>query len=98
SYQAGQRLRLDITLAGLLPGVTTRWGGPKVDGGALPGEATDRMIAARQRVRRAFEAIGTDFSDLLMDLCGFLKGLETIERERNWPARSAKVVVRLALA
>jgi hypothetical protein len=99
SYQAGERLRTDIMLAGLLPGVTARWDGmPKTGGPASPGEATDRMVAARQRLRHAFDAIGGDFSDLLLDLCGFLKGLEQIERERQWPARSAKIVVRLALA
>jgi hypothetical protein len=99
SYQAGERLRADIMLAGLLPGVTARWDGmPRSGGPASPGEATDRMVAARQRLRNAFDAIGGDFSDLLLDLCGFLKGLEQIERERQWPARSAKIVVRLALA
>ncbi|WP_246389078.1 DUF6456 domain-containing protein [Microvirga mediterraneensis] len=98
SYQAGERLRTDIMLAGLLPGVTARWDGmPRSGGPASPGEATDRMVAARQRLRNAFDALGGDFSDLLLDLCGFLKGLEQIERERQWPARSAKIVVRLAL-
>ena len=99
SYQAGERLRTDIMLAGLLPGVTARWDGmPRSSGPASPGEATDRMVAARQRLRHAFDAIGGDFSDLLLDLCGFLKGLEQIEQERHWPARSAKIVARLALA
>lgn len=99
AYQAGERLRTDIMLAGLLPRVTARWDAmPKTGGPASPGEATDRMVAARQRLRHAFDAIGGDFSDLLLDLCGFLKGLEQIERERQWPARSAKIVVRLALA
>ena len=98
AYQAGERLRTDIMLAGLLPGVTARWDAmPKTGGPASPGEATDRMVAARQRLRHAFDAIGGDFTDLLLDLCGFLKGLEQIERERHWPARSAKVVIRLAL-
>ncbi|QFU18138.1 ATPase [Microvirga thermotolerans] len=99
SYQAGERLRTDIALAGLLPGVTARWDPtPRGEGPASPGEATDRMVAARQRIRNAFDAVGADFGDLLMDLCGFMKGLELIERERQWPPRSAKVVVRLALA
>ncbi|MBM6592413.1 DUF6456 domain-containing protein [Microvirga pudoricolor] len=97
SYQAGERLRVDITLAGMLPGVTSRWEAPSAAGPSAPGEATDRMIAARQRVRHAFDAVGADFGDLLTDLCGFLKGLELIERERRWPPRSAKVVVGLAL-
>lgn len=98
SYQAGERLRRDITLAGLLPGVTARWDATPSGGPSSPADATDRMVAARQRVRNAFDAIGADFSDLLMDLCGFLKGLELIERERHWPPRSGKVVVRLALS
>jgi hypothetical protein len=99
AYQAGERLRTDIMLAGLLPGVTARWDGmPSSGGPASPSDATDRMVAARQRIRHAFDAVGSDFADLLMDLCGFLKGLELIERERHWPQRSAKIVVRLALA
>ena len=98
SYLAGERLRADITFAGLLPGVTARWEAPNGGGASSPGDATDRMVAARQRIRHAFEAVGGDLADLLIDLCGFLKGLELIERERHWPPRSGKVVVRLALA
>ncbi|MBZ6076369.1 DUF6456 domain-containing protein [Microvirga puerhi] len=99
SYQAGERLRTDIVLAALLPGVAARWDAmPRSAGPSAPADATDRMVAARQRIRNAFDAVGADFTDLLMDLCGFLKGLEVIERERQWPPRSGKVVVRLALA
>jgi hypothetical protein len=99
SYEAGERLRRDIAQAGLLPGVTARWDAmPRSRGPGAPSDATDRMVAARQRIRNAFDAVGADFSDLLLDLCGFLKGLELIERERRWPPRSGKVVVRLALA
>ncbi|MGI8526179.1 MAG: DUF6456 domain-containing protein [Pseudolabrys sp.] len=97
---AGERLRAEFTRAQLMPRTTTNWSDPVagrrgVGGGA--GTITDVMVAARQRLRHALDAAGPEFSGLLLDVCCFLKGLEDVERERQWPARSAKIVLQLAL-
>ena len=97
-FLAGERLRADLTFAQMLPSVTLNWsrlGGG--EGASMAPDPTEAMIGARQRVTHALNAVGPDFAGLLMDVCGFLKGLETIERERLWPPRTAKVVLALAL-
>ena len=99
ALEAGERLRRDLTFARILPRVTANWSSPvsaKGSGGG-PAHVADMAIAARQRVEQALTAVGPDFAGLLVDVCGFLKGLELIETERRWPRRSAKVVLVLAL-
>jgi uncharacterized protein DUF6456 len=99
--QAGERLRADFTRAHMMPRTTSNWSSPLSSGrrgeGNRAADVTDAMIAARQRVNQALDAVGPEFSGLLLDLCCFLKGLEDIERGRGWPARSAKVVLLLGL-
>ena len=98
--QAGERLRADFTRAHLMPRTTSNWESPILSGrrgGGSAGFFTETMIAARQRVRQALDRAGPEFAGLLLDVCCFLTRLEDVERERAWPARSAKVVLQLAL-
>ncbi|MEJ2626394.1 MAG: DUF6456 domain-containing protein [Pseudolabrys sp.] len=100
--QAGERLRIEFTRAHLMPRTTSSWENPissgrRGAGGDRAASVTDVMVTARQRVHRALDAVGPEFAGLLLDVCCFLKGLEEVERERVWPARSAKVVLQLAL-
>ena len=98
--QAGERLRGDFTRANMTPRVTSSWDASRAHGRRGQGGAgtfTDVMIAAREQLRRALDAVGPEFAGLLLDVCCFLKGLEDIERERRWPPRSGKVVLQLGL-
>lgn len=98
---AGERLRADFTLARMMPTVTSNWSSGRITAGnggrGGVQDLTDRALAARERVRAALDAVGRDLADVLLDVCCFLKGLETVESDRRWPARSAKVVLDIAL-
>lgn len=98
---AGERLRVDFTRGQLAPSMGHRWdlaraGRPSAATNGA-GDLTDAAMAARQRVEGAISAVGPDLSGVLLDACCFLKGLTLIERERQWPARSAKLMLRAAL-
>ncbi|MBC2775595.1 hypothetical protein H6M51_22275 [Rhizobium sp. AQ_MP] len=98
---AGERLAADFEFAGLQPRVTASWQ-PRLSSrikGAPPkaGELADERLAARNRVTRAIHAMGPELAGVALDVCCFGKGLETVERERQWPARSAKLMLRAAL-
>ena len=98
-FVAGERLRADMTRARTMPRITASWSigvaATGHAGGSL--DPTDSMVAAQQRVQRALAAVGPDLAGVLIDVCGFLKGLADVERERQWPARSGKVVLDMAL-
>jgi hypothetical protein len=101
AVSAAERFRRDFERGQLQPRITANWSASvstgRRDGGGSA-DLTDAALAARLRFERAVEAIGPEFSGVLTDACCFLKGLEAIESERMWPARSAKLVLRLALS
>jgi hypothetical protein len=98
---AGERLRRDFTCAHLMPRTTSSLSNPvpsdRGRGGDRAAVFTESMVAARQRVHHALDAVGPEFGGLLLDVCCFLKALADVERERAWPARSSKVVLQLGL-
>lgn len=101
-FDAGERFRADLFFAQMTPRVTSSWSdipqsvGPRV----APGtglDMSDSLVAARQRVSSAIEAVGPELAGILIDVCGHLQGLEAIERREKWPQRSAKLVLQKAL-
>jgi hypothetical protein len=94
---AGDRLRAEFARAQLKPRTTSNWSAPVADGprGASPAAFSDSVIGAPECVRHALDAVGPEFSGLLVDVCCFLKSIADVERERGWPARSGKVVLQL---
>jgi Domain of unknown function (DUF6456) len=102
-FAAGERLRADYDRAHLMPRVTANWaaavaGKRRASGSNGVANLTESALGARRRVEAALGALEPELAGLAVDFCCFLKGLEQIEHERQWPARSAKVVLRLALA
>lgn len=101
ALRAGDRLLADFTFGGLQPRVTAPWeprlGGGKRAGPGAAADLSDHATDARARVAKAMRALGPDLSGVALDVCCFSKGLELVERERQWPARSAKLMLRTAL-
>jgi hypothetical protein len=102
-FEAGERLRADYWFARLSPRVTANWSALAPSGRTRRGASSsaadlrDEVIAAKERVMRAIEAVGPELAGVLIDICCELKGLEDAEKSHGWPQRAGKVVLRLAL-
>ncbi|MDS7596503.1 DUF6456 domain-containing protein [Agrobacterium tumefaciens] len=101
ALEAGERLAVDFHRGHLSPRITASWE-PRLArrtkgeaGGAA--DITDTAMSARLRFTHAADAMGPELSGVAIDVCCFEKGLEMVERERQWPARSAKLLLRAAL-
>lgn len=100
-YEAGERLREDFTRAQLMQRMTVDWSLPLTgDGLSGPEQSAiaDSALEARRRLSAALKAAGGDLASLLIDVCCHLIRLEEAERARNWPVRTAKVVLRIGLS
>lgn len=102
-FEAGERLRADYWFAQMSPRVTANWSalapsdGTRRGAPSNPAALRDEVIAAKERVMRALNAVGPEVAGVLVDVCCELKGLEEAEKENGWPQRAGKVVLQIAL-
>ncbi len=100
-FAASEALRGDFMRAGHLPSVTMRWdAAPSARSarGAPPASnPSTARLGARERFDGAVAAAGPGLADILWRVVCMGEGLETAERALAWPARTAKVVLCLAL-
>lgn len=97
-FDAGERLRADYERAGLPPSITMRWDVVRVKGAADAGlSPTERHVAAKDRFDGAMAAAGKGLADVLWRVVCACESLAHAERALEWPARSGKLVLRLAL-
>ena len=96
-FDAGERLRADYERARLAPSITMRWDPVRVKGGDGGLSPTERQIAARARFDGAIAAAGSGLADILWRVVCAGEGLPNAEKALDWPARSGKLVLRLAL-
>ncbi|RYY35550.1 MAG: hypothetical protein EOP59_15330 [Sphingomonadales bacterium] len=97
-FDAGERLRADFERAGLAPSVTMRWDVVRTKGGSDAGlSPTERHLAAKARFDGAMAAAGKGLADVLWRVACACESVQHAERALEWPARSGKLVLRLAL-
>ena len=97
-FDAGERLRADYERAQMSPSITMRWDPVRIKGGPDAGlSPTERQVAAKERFDGALAAAGSGLSDVLWRVVCACESLPAAERALQWPARSGKLVLQLAL-
>lgn len=97
-FDAGERLRADYERAQISPSITMRWDPVRIKGGPDAGlSPTERQVAAKERFDGALAAAGTGLADVLWRVVCACENLADAERALQWPARSGKLVLKLAL-
>jgi len=98
-YDAGERLRADWETAQLAPNMSMRWE-PVVTRGSRHDRdlnPTERQIAAKARFDGALAVAGKGLADILWRVVCAGESLPVAEKSLEWPARSGKLVLKLAL-
>lgn len=100
-FEAGERLRADYHQSVLTERVTSDWSSymaPVRTGRARASEGAPASAHdAKDRVMNALAAAGPGLDRMLSAVCLRETGLELAEKSENWPRRSGKAILKLAL-
>lgn len=100
--RAGQKLFDQFVKANLRPNVTMNWENlQSVKQSHHTGNKdmgfSETTYIARRELYESLSHVGQEFSAILVEICLFGNGLEATEKAMNWPARSAKLLLTMAL-
>ena len=97
--EAGERVRKLVERAQLQPRLTMSYSASRTAGNRQQAatEISDMAADARKAVADIHRVLPRDCANVVIDVCGLLKGLQQVERDRGWPRRSAKLVLRIGL-
>jgi hypothetical protein len=98
--EAGERVRRLAERACLQPRTTMSYDAAhtaRTKGGNHVADLGDLAADARRALAEIHTILPRDCAGVVLDVCGLLKGLQTVENERGWPRRSAKLVLRIGL-
>lgn len=97
--ETGERVRRLVERAQLRQRLTMSYSGVGREGkaGSKASEISEMAADARRAVADIYRTLPPECAGVVVDVCGWLKGLQEVERERGWPRRSAKLVLRIGL-
>ena len=102
-FDAGERLRSDFEKAQMNPSITADFSMPKSSTNKRSSNSgkgvamQEGAIAAKGRFFKALDAVGPDLSDVLIEVCCHLCGMDEAEKQLQLPQRSGRIVLQIAL-
>jgi hypothetical protein len=97
--EAGERIRRMVERAQLQRRLTMAYSASRTAGNRQQAatDISDLAADSRKALAEIHRLLPRDCAGVVLDVCGLLKGLQEVERDRGWPRRSAKLVLRIGL-
>ncbi|PVM80901.1 DUF6456 domain-containing protein [Caulobacter radicis] len=96
-HAAGEKLSADAHASGIIGRLTMRWDPTPRSGGGSRLEPMERAYAARQRLGRAMEAVGSEAMPILTLICLTGTSLQGTEVALGMKPRTGKAALKAAL-